>query len=888
MTECNHPRKETSPQLAGEALRQRDERHQAILQAAMDGYWMADIQGRLLEVNTAYCRMSGYSEQELLAMGIADVEAVETRADIARHIQQIMTQGEVRFESRHRRKDGSVFDVEASVQYWPAGEGRMVAFLRDITERKRTVELLKSQFERSPDIILIIDRQYKIEVINRTTKTGFTVESLKGQNAIEMLPPQHQPLSRQTIDRCFNSGQIQEFEHSLSDGRWVRARIVPMAEDGVTSRVMILSTDITERKRAVEALRQSENRLREIIDNSQAGYFFIDRAGLFQRVNGAWLRMHGYESTDEVIGQHFSLTQTGPDMQAAQRTVERLIAGEHVPSGEFSRRCRDGAVGYHTFSAQPVIRSGEIVGLEGFLIDATSRKQAEQELLKLAAVVRHSGELINLATLDGQMTFINEAGAKMLGIDMEAVDQVHIMQVIPDPLKARVETELLPAILNGGMWQGELQYRHLKTGQLTDVHVMAFAVADPVTGAPLLLANVSRDITASKRAEAEKIQLQAQLQQAQKLESVGRLAGGVAHDFNNMLNVILGYAELAQSKLGPSDPLRADLQEIITAAERSAKVTRQLLAFARKQTVAPKVLHLNETVAGMHRMLERLIGEQIQIEWRPGVELWPVTADPSQIDQILANLCVNARDAIAGVGKITIATGNCFFDSNHCATHPGYLPGAYVWLSVSDNGCGMDPDTLAHIFEPFFTTKGVGEGTGLGLAMVYGAVQQNNGFIIAESEPGQGSCFTIYLPKHDSETIHSATEAAPATLGGHETILLVEDEAAVLALTKRILENQGYTVLAANAPKEAIRVAEAFTEEIHLLMSDVIMPGMNGWELSQELLSLYPGLKRLFISGYPANVIANLGVLDADVNFIQKPFLKKDLTAKVREVLDRK
>jgi nitrogen-specific signal transduction histidine kinase/CheY-like chemotaxis protein len=396
-----------------------------------------------------------------------------------------------------------------------------------------------------------------------------------------------------------------------------------------------------------------------------------------------------------------------------------------------------------------------------------------------------------------------------------------------------------------------------------------------------------QDITDRKLAEEEATKLQAQLQQAQKMESVGRLAGGVAHDFNNMLGVILGHTEMAIEGIDPTQPLYDDLNEIREAAKRSANLTRQLLAFARKQTIAPKSLDLNTTIAEMLNMLHRIIGEDIHLIWQPGTNLRPVNVDPSQIDQILANLCVNARDAIAGVGTITIETGNRILDKNYCAAHTGFVPGEYVSLAVSDNGCGMDKETLAKIFEPFFTTKVIGKGTGLGLSTVYGIVKQNNGFIDVHSELGKGTAFTIYLPPHVSQGVQTLQNrnTAEVTMRGYETLLLVEDEPAVLKLTKAILEKQGYTVLAASSPGDAIRIAREHSGEINMLMTDVIMPEMNGRDLAKNLLSLYPRIKCLFTSGYTADVIAHQGILDENLYFIRKPFSMQDLAVKVREVL---
>ena len=381
--------------------------------------------------------------------------------------------------------------------------------------------------------------------------------------------------------------------------------------------------------------------------------------------------------------------------------------------------------------------------------------------------------------------------------------------------------------------------------------------------------------------------MQAQLNQAQKMESVGRLAGGVAHDFNNMLQAILGHVELALEQAPQGQPLRGDLMEIQRAAERSADLTRQLLAFARKQAVAPKVLDLNETIEGMLKMLRRLIGENVDLVWHPGHSLRPLKMDPSQIDQILANLCVNARDAIGGVGSITIETSAEVFDDAFCAAHAGAVPGDYLRIAITDNGEGMDKDTLAHIFEPFFTTKGIGQGTGLGLATVYGIVKQNNGFITVYSEPGEGSTFQIFLPPHQGASVSGRCAGTVEPVArGHETILLVEDEPAILAISQSMLERLGYRILGASTPREAIRLAEGNAGKIGLLMTDVVMPEMNGRDLARNVTAFQPGLKCLFMSGYTADVIAHNGMLHKGVHFIQKPFTLRELGTHVRSALD--
>ncbi|MDD9305270.1 MAG: response regulator [Desulfobacter sp.] len=378
-----------------------------------------------------------------------------------------------------------------------------------------------------------------------------------------------------------------------------------------------------------------------------------------------------------------------------------------------------------------------------------------------------------------------------------------------------------------------------------------------------------------------------QLQQAQKMESIGRLAGGVAHDYNNISSIIIGYFELALEQVSQEDPLHKDLLEILTAANRSTKITRQLLAFARKQTVDPKVLDLNDTIGGLLKMFRRLIGEDIDLVWQPGKEVWPVKIDPTQIDQIIANVGINARDAIADVGKITIETKNIYFDANYCADHAGFVPGEYLLLAVSDNGSGIEPDIMDNIFEPFFTTKGLGKGTGLGLSTVYGIVKQNNGFINVYSEPDKGTTVRIFLPRHDGRAVKAfSDENKDIPLSRGETVLMVEDDGSILKLGKRMLRELGYVVLSASSPLEAVALAEKEAGHLNLLITDVVMPEMNGRELSEKLKSLWPDLKILFMSGYTADVIAHRGVLDHGVFFISKPFSKKEMAVKVREVLD--
>lgn len=389
------------------------------------------------------------------------------------------------------------------------------------------------------------------------------------------------------------------------------------------------------------------------------------------------------------------------------------------------------------------------------------------------------------------------------------------------------------------------------------------------------------------QAEKHREEMERQIHQAQRLEAIGRLAGGVAHDYNNITNVIMGYSEMALETIKEDDsPLYKNLREIYDAARRAMELTRQLLAFARCQPIVPKVMDINKTVKIVLKMLNRMIGEDIELVWLPGEGIWPIQIDPSQIDQILTNLCVNARDSISSVGKIIIETANVEFDHRYCALRKDMLPGEFVQLTVTDDGTGMDKETMGKIFEPFFSTKAAGRGTGLGLSTVYGIVKQNNGFINVYSELEKGASFKIYFPRAKRQIVETIPDpTAQVPYGHNETLLVVEDEPALLSLTEKMLKDLGYQVLTANSPGEAVALAERQHGKIDLLITDVIMPQTTGYDLAKQLQAAFPHLGVLFMSGYTSDVIAHRGILDEDVLLVQKPFSKKDMAVSVRKAL---
>ncbi|HMK64359.1 MAG TPA: PAS domain S-box protein, partial [Thermodesulfobacteriota bacterium] len=520
--------------------------------------------------------------------------------------------------------------------------------------------------------------------------------------------------------------------------------------------------------------------------------------------------------------------------------------------------------------------------------DITERKLAESALRqseeRFRTLVEIAPEGIFVQS-QGHFLFINQAMTRMLGASSaEELLGTSFWNRIPPEYHELVHERIQFQDKTGQpTLPNEIELLRID-GTRFPVETTAVAIRFQNQDAHLVFV---RDRTAHQKAEAERENLQTQLRQAQKMESVGRLAGGVAHDFNNMLGIIIGNAQLASMEIDPESSVSHCLQEIIKASQGAADTVRQLLAFARKQTISPKVLDLNQTIPGMLKMLGRLIGEDIELRWRPGKSVGTVRLDPSQLNQVLANMVVNSRDAIPGTGVITLEMENVAFDADYCRIHGECLPGKYVCLAISDTGTGMTGEIQEHIFDPFFTTKEVGKGTGLGLATVYGIVKQNNGFIYVYSELARGTTFKIYFPSLPPESLKPAELAEDRKLRlGNETVLLVEDEERLLNITRNILLKLGYVVVTARTPAEALAMTQEPNRQFHLLLTDVVMPQMNGRELAERIRVHRPDLKVLFMSGYTADVVAHHGVLDKEVHFIEKPFTPQVLADKVREVLD--
>ncbi|HEY3381150.1 MAG TPA: PAS domain S-box protein [Vicinamibacterales bacterium] len=809
----------------------------------------------------------------------------------------------------------------------------------------RSDQTLRALLDLAPVTIARFDPGGRFLYANRACAAllGLETGQIVGRTIRELIAPASvATVWEQHVVRVMDTGSTIDVEVVVSHEprRIYRTHFVPeQGADGRPIAVLAYATDVTERKAADEAVRLSEEKFAKAF-HATPDAININRLsdGLFVDINPGFQALTGY-ARDEVIGRTSADVNIWADPADRDRLVAHLARDGQMNDLKAPFRLRSGTVRVGIMSARVITLDGEphIISVTR---DIHDREQAEEtlrqqveELAALAALGQAVNATLSLdqtivAALDGMCRAVNpdvaffflreddglvlkhvmpgssrarlgtipdhRVGECMCGLAVKEKRSLYSADIFGDPRctweeckRAGMRSFAALPLINGddvigivGLasdtsrdFEGRARFLETMTGQIS----VALANAR-------LYDEVHRELADRQRAEAEQGRLQAQLLQAQKMESVGRLAGGVAHDFNNMLSVILGHAELAADTTG-SEAINEHLEQILSAGRRSADLTRQLLAFARKQAISPRVLDLNDTMSGMLKMLQRLIGEEIALVWRPGPSLWPVVIDPSQVDQILANLVVNARDAMDGVGTLAIETANTVIDEAYGADPVECSPGEHVLLAVSDTGAGMTREVLDHIFEPFFTTKASGEGTGLGLSTVYGIVRQNNGFINAYSEPGAGTTMKIWLPRAATAAALDRSGATAVTPTGTETILLVEDEDAVLELGRSMLTRLGYRVLAARSPLQAVQLIAELGGSIDLLISDVVMPEMNGRELAARLTLSLPSLRCLFVSGYTGDIISHRGVLDGSVHFLQKPFSLPALAQAVRRAL---
>jgi len=627
--------------------------------------------------------------------------------------------------------------------------------------------------------------------------------------------------------------------------------------------------------RAVGDMRASQELLQSVIEGMGDPVFVKDTDSRYLLINQATAQLFGVTRA-EVVGRGAEAVFP-PDVARFVQESDARVLRDAVPmTFEETLPTRNGARRFLVSKAPRRDAQGAIIGLVGVARDITDLKQADETIRRLSTAVGQSPAAVIITDPSGRIVYVNRKFTDITGYSSEEIVGENPRLLKSGKTSVEQYRQLWSTIQSGATWRGEYQNRR-KNGEL----YWASATIAPVKDESGTITNfvaIQEDVTETRS-------LEAQLRQAQKMEAVGRLAGGVAHDFNNLLTVITSYSQLLLEDMAAADPRRADLQEIQRAAIGAAGLTRQLLAFSRQQVLEPRVLNLNDVLAAAGKMLQRLIGEDVALQLTLAPDLGNVKADPGQIEQVIMNLAVNARDAMPDGGKMTIETSNLDLDESYAAQHAVVAPGSYVLVTVTDTGSGMDEATKTRLFEPFFTTKEIGKGTGLGLATVYGIVKQSNGYIWVYSELGHGTSFKVYLPRVTDTAAATTETRLPLNNGGTETILLAEDASAVRAVAQEILKRLGYTVLVANDGHSALQLARARSDTIHLLITDVIMPEMSGRQLADRLKEQRPGLKVLFVSGYTDDAIVRHGMLEPGIAFLQKPFTPQKLARKVREVL---
>ena len=850
--------------------------------------------GRLVDVNEAFERVVGYRREDVLGHTTTDLELWADRGEYDESVKQFNAAGRLRnFEHRFRRKNGAVGTGLTSADVIELdGKPFVISATIDITARRNAEAALYESERRLREMLAnthlvtaMLDEAGNITFCNDSLLrlTGWNRDELIGRGWCSLLVPDGQytrdlfskQVSEKTIPIHHENAIVTKTgeRHTIS---WNNTMLFDAA--GKPIGVATIGEDITERKRMQDALRKSTEALAKLFRSNPTTtmlFKLVDTEYRIADVNEAFEQRTGYRR-EEVMGRTMEELGLWADPSEGIEYIKRFRGNGRVTSFEHRFRRNNGDIGVCLSSAESIEIDGVPCAIAA-TIDITQQKQVEDTMRSLVTAIEQSADTIVITDLNGTIQYCNPAFERVTGYSKkEAIGRN------PRILKSgKHNTELYKGmwatITQGSVWTGHLINKR-KDGSLYEEDATISPIRDALGKVSGFVA-VKRDVT-------KQLELERQLQQSQKLESVGRLAGGVAHDFNNLLTVINGYSGFLVKRLKTGDPLRAYADEIKIAGERAASLTKQLLAFSRKELIEPRVLDLNTTIRESAPMLQRLIGEDITLKIHLEDSLGQVMADREQIHQVVMNLVVNARDAMPDGGRIDIQTTNFELGAEaSTALHPKAMAGRYVLMTVTDNGHGIDETTRERIFEPFFTTKEVGKGTGLGLSTVYGIIKQSGGWIDVVSEVGVGTSFMVFLPLIDECPVPERDGTNVRAEGGSETILLVEDQDVVRSFAVAALTQVGYHVIEAPNGDDAIAIAKQHSGQIHLLLTDVVMPGMNGKELSGRLMELRPNLKVLFISGYTADVIADRGVRDRGVALLHKPFSPEELAQKVREVL---
>lgn len=883
-------------------VRQAEKNYRSIFENAIEGIFQSTPDGQFITVNPSMARILGYESPEEMIATITDITHQlyvdpERRAEAARLQEQGDLQG---FEFEAYRKDGKRIWLSLnrrSVRDERGAEIYREGSIEDITERKRSEEALRESEDRyrdlvehSNDLICTHDLEGRMLSVNQTAAKvlGYDRDALLGRNIREALLPEFRDQFENYITEIQKNGiarGLMTVQTRTGEKRvWEYTNTLRI--EGVDVPIVRgMAHDVTEQRRAEEALRESEERYRVVAETATDVIITIDENSTILFANGTVERMFGY-AVSELLGKQITML-----MPEYLRHVHKAAVSRYVQTSQKHTN-------WESVELTGLHKSGQEIPLEislgefskngrrfftGIARDMTERKRFEEALQREKEYTEHiisaAPTLIVGIAPDGATTFINHAITRVTGYGPEEIVGQNWWRTHYPGAEYRQVDQLFEEFKQG---RAVVNYEMTLTTKSGSKRTVSWNSVNRSNkqGEIIEIIGIGADVT-------ERRELEDQLRQSQKMEAVGQLAGGVAHDFNNLLTVIIGYSDLLLSELGRSEPPRLKVEEIKKAGERAASLTRQLLAFSRRQVLQPKVLNLNAIVADVEKMLRRLIGEDIDLLTVLEPSLNQIKADPGQIEQVILNLVVNARDAMPQGGKLTIETANVYLDNKYARKHMSIQPGHYVMLVVSDTGCGMNAETQARMFEPFFTTKEQGKGTGLGLSTVYGIVKQSGANIWAYSEVGKGTAFKIYLPRADGVVESDESRETPAELPqGRETVMLAEDEEQVRRMIREILEMNGYRVLEASSGKEALSIYKQYGEQIDLILTDAVMPQMSGRELAQSLETLNPGIKVLYMSGYTDDAIVRHGLLDQGIAFLQKPFTPEALTRKVREVLD--
>ena len=932
---------------ANEAITASENRYRFLFESSADEFFMIDEHGKIMQVNEAGCELLGYTREEIIGQSVDKILAPEIAGTAENRTEEVFREKDTIFESVHLRKNGTRIPVEVRSRA-VIFEGRPVILssARDLTERKKAEEAIGQRNRQlkilstasvkinavlNVDDILRTLVRSGIELVGAAAGTVGLLENgmlvfreyfksgtvfpidvrfapwqgtpgfvLATKRARISNDSQNDPLIIRELHEKFAIYNVIDVPilsrdgevlgafaiHNSIGGRPFGDGDIEMLEGLAASAAVALenATLLTNMTRAETTIRESEEKFRTLVESSLVGVYII-QDGKFVYTNPAMSRMYGFSEAEFLAMPSVLETVAPEDQDRVLENIRKRIDGdtESIKYDFTSLKKNGKRIRVEVFGSRTTFQGRPAV--IGTAEDITERKIAEEKLShseeRYRSLFEESIDAIYVTTPAGKILDINTAGVKLFGFDSrnEMLDLESVSELYDDPNEREKSNRLIET---DGFMRDILIKVKRRDGTRLMVQDSATVLRD-MEGKPIAYRGILRDVTEQKR-------LEEQLLQSQKLESLGQLTSGIAHDFNNVLGGIIGFTELAMGKIEEGHPVNNYLMRIYGLADRAAKITKQLLAFARRQILMPRDLNLNELIGDILELLRRLLGEQVQIRFIPGSDLRTVLADPSQVEQVLLNLAVNAGDAMQHGGVLTIETANTYLDEFYCRIHTNVKPGSYVAIIVSDTGTGIETTTLDRIFEPFFTTKEIGKGTGLGLSVVHGIIRQHGGTISVYSEIGKGTTFRVYFPAVKGIAGKSVPNPGRAgkISGGSETVLVVEDNEELREFMKTLLDENGYTVLTAREGEEGVTVFERNVQDISLVISDIVMPKVSGKALKEAIDKKFPGRKFLFISGYTDSAVHHAFVLDENVDFLQKPFTAFEFAERIRKILDRK